>query len=169
MVTHKFRYVVAFHDRHGKERIYLRRHGKHIPLPGPVGSPRFVEAYQDALSEMCRKPGAGHNHGPRSLGALVIEYRKSGQYQALKDSTKSAYNGPLEWLIKHYGAERIADLSRADVVKIQGRKAKEGMAAANTVIKILRLLVGHAIALGWRTTDPTLKIKKLPEGEHRAW
>lgn len=169
MVTHKFRYVVAFFDRHGKERIYFRRHGKHIPLPGPIGSPRFVEAYEAAMAELGRKPGAKHNHGQRSLGALVIEYRKSGQYQALKDSTKSAYNGPLQWLIDNYGGEKIADLSRADVVKIQGRKAKDGLSAANTVVKVLRLLVGHSIALGWRTTDPTLKIKKLPEGEHRAW
>lgn len=106
---------------------------------------------------------------PGSLAALIIEYRKSARYLAIKDSTKSAYHGPLEWLADRYGEQSIAALTRADVIRIQGRKAADGPAASNTVIKVLRILVAHSIDLGWRTTDPTLRIKKMPQGEHSAW
>lgn len=172
MVTTKFKFVVQFYDRHGKERLYFRRHGKVTPLPGPVGSLRFVEAYEAALAQDAAREGkvpARRVVIPRSMAALIAEYRKSGQYQALRASTKSAYNGPLEWLLARYGEQSVATMSQADVVRIQGRKANDGLAAANTVVKILRILVGYSIQLGWRSTDPTLRMKKLPEGEHRAW
>lgn len=168
MVKVKYRYVIQYDDRHGKQRIYFRRHGKRTPLPGPLGSTKFVEAYEAALAASEKRPVA-RSYPARSVAALICEYKMSAAYQALKPSTKSAYNGPLMWLADHYGPAPIPDMTMADVIKIQGRKARDGLAASNTVVKILRILVGHSIALGWRTTDPTLKIKKMKGGEHRAW
>ena len=164
-----YKYVSTYYDRHGKLRIYFRRHGKLAPLPGPVGSTQFAKAYEAALAQAQPVQGKPHSYPPKSVGALVAEYRKSARYIAIKKSTKSAYNGPLEWLLKHYGPAPVPEMTLADVIKIQGRKARDGLAAANTVVKILRILVGLSIDLGWRTTDPTLRVKKLKEGEHRAW
>jgi integrase len=173
MVTIKIKYVDHFYDRHGKERAYFRAPGgKRTPLPLPIGSPVFMEAYHAAL-ERC--PQRAHSsptkrtHKPKSLAALIVEYRKSARWQAIKDSTKSAYHGPLQWLGDKYGEQSIADLTRADVIRIQGIKAADGNSASNTVLKVLRILVAHSIDLGWRLTDPTLRVKKMPEGEHRAW
>ena len=44
-------YVEAFEDRHGKQRLYFRRgKGPRTPLPGPIGSDEFREAYAKALA-----------------------------------------------------------------------------------------------------------------------
>lgn len=173
MVTIKLKYVDHFFDRHGKERAYFRAPGgNRTPLPLPVGSPEFMDAYNDALAshpKRERKMTSVALHKPRSLAALITEYRKSARYQSIKASTKGAYNGPLQWLADRYGEQSITDLTRGDVIRIQGRKASDGNAASNTVLKVLRILVAHAIDLGWRQTDPTLRIKKMPEGEHSAW
>ncbi len=169
MVKIRYKYVVAFFDRHGKERIYFRRHGKFTALPGPLGSKRFVAAYEEALNEPQPKQGAKPVVPARSVAALILEYRKSAQYQALKASTKSAYNGPLQWLLDHYGPAPIPEMTQADVVRIQGRKAQDGLSASNTIVKVLKILIGHSIALGWRTSDCTLRVKKMKTGEHRAW
>jgi integrase len=173
MVTIKIKYVDHFYDRHGKERAYFRAPGgKRTPLPLPVGSPGFMEAYQAAFEGNSNRGTEKRTRGtlkPKSLAALIVEYRKSARYLGIKDSTKGAYNGPLQWLADRYGDCSIADLTRADVVRIQGRKARDGNSASNTVVKVLRILVAHSIDLGWRTTDPTLRLRKMPEGEHSAW
>jgi enterobacteria phage integrase len=173
MVTIKLKYVDHFYDRHSKERAYFRAPGgNRTPLPLPVGSQAFLDAYHAALAECPkgeRKKPTKAGYKPRSLSHLIVEYRKSARYQAIKDSTKGAYHGPLQWLADRYGEQPISDLTRADVIRIQGRKASDGNAASNTVIKVLRILVAHAIDLGWRVTDPTLRVKKMPEGEHSAW
>jgi enterobacteria phage integrase len=173
MVTIKLKYVDHFWDRYGKERAYFRvPRGNRTPLPLPVGSPAFFDAYNALMAEHSQRPalkGKAAPPKPGSLAALVMEYRKSARYLAIKDSTKGAYHGPLEWLADRYGDQSIAALTRADVIRIQGRKAADGPSASNTVVKVLRILVAHSIDLGWRVTDPTLRVKKMPEGEHVAW
>ncbi len=172
MVTIKLKYVDHFWDRHGKERAYFRvPRGNRTPLPLPVGSPEFMDAYHELLAA-CRPLERREKAKPppaQSFAAIIEEYRKSARYAAIKNSTKGAYRGPLQWIADRYGNQSICELTRADVVRIQGIKAKDGPAASNTVLKVLRILVAHAIDLGWLVTDPTLRVKKMPEGEHVAW
>ena len=42
-------------------------------------------------------------------------------------------------------------------------------AAANHVLKKLRILMQFAIGHGWRRDDPTQGLKYFPEGEHHTW
>jgi hypothetical protein len=47
----KLPYVHSPRDRHGKQRHYFRKPGvKRVPLPGAIGSPEFLAAYQAALA-----------------------------------------------------------------------------------------------------------------------
>lgn len=41
--------------------------------------------------------------------------------------------------------------------------------AADQLLKKLKVLLHFAIDNGWRTDDPTLRIKKFPEGEYHTW
>ena len=42
-------FVQAFHDRHGRERLYYRRTGqKRLSLRGPLGSEEFEQDYRAA-------------------------------------------------------------------------------------------------------------------------
>ena len=74
----RLRHVNKFVDRHGRVRIYFRQAGcKAIPLPGPIGSPEFMEAYNAAISEPLPKVGVPLKAG--TLAALAISYFNSGR------------------------------------------------------------------------------------------
>ena len=69
MKDRKPAYVHRFVDRHGTPRLYFRRKGYRAPLPGPLGSSRFLRAYAAALEAPVitpsTRPGgviAKHNH-----------------------------------------------------------------------------------------------------------
>lgn len=47
----KLRYVHRYTDRHGKVRVYFKRKGfASVPLPGPIGSKKFMEVYSAAMA-----------------------------------------------------------------------------------------------------------------------
>lgn len=52
--------------------------------------------------------------------------------------------------------------------KIVARRAATP-GAANNLLKKLRVLIHVAIDNGWRTDDPTIRIKKFAEGEFHTW
>jgi hypothetical protein len=59
-------------------------------------------------------------------------------------------------------------MRREDVKKIMGlRSATPG--SANDLLKKIRTLIKFAIDAGWRTDDPTLRIKTFPENEFHTW
>lgn len=59
-------------------------------------------------------------------------------------------------------------MRREDVKKIMGlRSATPG--SANDLLKKIRTLIKFAIDAGWRTDDPTLRIKAFPEHEFHTW
>jgi enterobacteria phage integrase len=41
--------------------------------------------------------------------------------------------------------------------------------AANSVLQKIKVLIHFAIDNGWRTDDPTLRIKKFGKGEFHTW
>jgi hypothetical protein len=51
--------VHAFRDRHGHLRHYFRKSGRRVPLPGRVGSEKFMTAYQAALGAGAVAPEIG--------------------------------------------------------------------------------------------------------------
>src|SRR4051794_7923573 len=95
----KPRYTHGFIDRHGKARFYFRRPGfKSIALPGMPWSPTFMAAYEAALSGESKPVDLGASKTkPGTIGALVVAYYNSGQFQGLPaDSTKTTYRGIIE-------------------------------------------------------------------------
>ena len=70
MATIKLRHINKFTDRHGGLRIYFRPPGcKAIALPGPIGSPEFMDAYNEAVTQPFSKVGIPLKAG--SLAALA--------------------------------------------------------------------------------------------------
>lgn len=59
-------------------------------------------------------------------------------------------------------------MTRQHVQQIVGRRAATP-AAANDVLKKLRILIHFAIDNGWRKDDPTVRIKKFGGGEFHTW
>ena len=69
---------------------------------------------------------------------------------------------------ENIGHRLVAQLQRKHVDRMIGKRvATPG--AANNALTVLRILLRHAIELGWRTDDPTLRIRRFTGGEHHTW
>jgi len=79
----RLKYVHEYIDRHGRVRRYVRKGGKHIPLPGMPGSPDFMEAYQAAL-RLKPTPIVTTRNRENTLAALVERFLLSADFVNLK-------------------------------------------------------------------------------------
>jgi integrase len=167
----KLRYVHEFVDRHGKPRLYFRRHGRRIPLPNPPGSTEFMDAYADAL-------GSASSHQPIGVGrtiagsvnAMIVGFLASGAFEGLAPTSQVQYRRIFEQLRREHGDRSIATLERRHVVAMVDAKAKTP-SAARDFLRCLRLLVAYAIGIGIRQDDPTAGMRvKMPKSEgFRTW
>jgi len=162
-------FVECWRDRHGKLRVYgrLTRKGPRVPLPN-IGSEEFKSAYAAMLAgdlSFQPRPSAA----PGSIEALIISYKRSAGYIGLRDTTKIGYTSRLEALRKAHGHRAVAGLTRERIVTgiLQPYAAKPGQALA--ILKMLRVLIRHAILIGWLKFDPSLGIKRPKGKEVRSW
>ncbi|SEH88688.1 Site-specific recombinase XerD [Methylobacterium sp. 275MFSha3.1] len=164
-------YVECWRDRHGKVRVYFRKDkGPRLPLPGPVGSEAFLTAYQEALAGRTPKAPLKRSAAePGTIEALVQSYYKSGEYAALRETTKVGYRRRMEAIRVQNGHRSVAGLNHGRIVKafLDPLAGKPG--AALDTLKKLRILIRRAIVLGWLTADPSVAIRRPKIGEVRSW
>jgi len=88
-------------DRHGNDRIYVRRNGKRIRIREKERTPEFARAYAEAVDKLgvpkSKRPADGlQTHPNGSLGWLGAEYFKSkgedGFLRLAKDSRRARRN-----------------------------------------------------------------------------
>ena len=172
MTTVKLKYVDHFLCRHGHSRYYFRRgKGPRTTLPGKPGTPEFMAAYQQALQGgNAPKPEKRAAVPLGTFNALVRDYYQSTNYLSLTRGTQRAYRGVIDRLLddEKIGHRQVAQMTRKHVQQILARRAATP-GAANDVLKKIRILIHFAIDNGWRSDDPTLRIKKFAEGEFHTW
>jgi integrase len=154
------KYCQGFEDRHGKIRWYYRRPGfPRVALPGLPWSPEFMAAYEKAAQG--EKISAGRSKViPGSVNALIASFYRTSEWKGLGESTKTTYRGIIERFRTDHGDKRVAKMERQHVQKIIGAKA-ETPAAANNLLRMMHLLMQHAIDLEWRRDDPTEGVRKI--------
>ena len=154
-------YLQRFRDRHGHERLYYRRGARRVALPGPTGSPEFLEAYQAAhASYAAQQADKAARLTPGTMAALVVSYRSSATWRALRPETHRAYSPFLDDLVAQYHTNRVAMMEPRHVRQLVEKRATTP-ASANRLLSILRILMQHAIDLGWRDTDPTAGVRGI--------
>jgi hypothetical protein len=162
------RYVDRFIDRHSHTRHYFRRPGgRRIPLPGLPGSDEFMAAYRTALAgedAPATKPKVRGE--PGTFSRLTVQYFVSPEFLRLRTRTQYVYRLVIERFLAEHGHRRVVEMRRDDVKKIMALKSATP-GAANDLLKQIRTLI--AIDVGWRTVDPTLRIKTFPEHEFHTW
>lgn len=178
MTTVRLKYVDQFVDKTGRARFYFRRpKGKRISLPGLPGSAPFMEAYNAALggsvpaSPPKRAPVAPADlDASRTIDKLLDAYYAAPEFLTLAPSTQDVYRRVYtRWVVEEkIGHRPVAGLNREIVGKMIGRR-KETPGAANDLLKKIRLLMAFAIRIEWRTSDPTLKMRKFKGGEWHTW
>ena len=169
MVTHKWKYVHVFTDRFGRPRAYFRYKGRRIALPYDLESEDFARAYHDCKAKLL-KAAAPLRSVPAdgSLEALAIAYYKTPNFRDLSLATQKEYRRVIDRICKTEGAMRVARLEKRHVMEFRDRLG-ETPGAANTLVRVLSVLLSHSIDLGWRRDNPARGVKQFKVGEHRAW
>lgn len=152
----KLRHVHRFRDRHGTVRHYLRIPGrKAVALPGTPGSAEFLAAYHAAIATPAPAPSVA----PGSLNALAVSYYTSPAFLDLRGSSQANYRRIIERLRAKHGDKPVRLLDGQGVRRILAERA-DHPAAANHLLRILRLLSRHAIEAGMLATDPTTGVRR---------
>jgi hypothetical protein len=169
MTTKPPKHVHAYTDRHGKQRIYLRKPGeKRVPLPGPLYSHEFWKAYYAAKTA---QPAAKPKRNPQgSVSAAIVAYYSSAEYKHLAESTRENYRRILERFRSDHGAKPLVDLQTKHINAIIDRMA-ERPAAANGLRKRLHTVMEFAIGAGLITANPISRAKHVSyvEKSYRSW
>jgi integrase len=168
MTEVKLRYLDKVTDRYERDHYYFRRYrrGTRIALPGKPGDPEFIAAYNKALH--ARVPIGASRHAEGTFAALADKYFASTKFKKLADTTQAVNRGIIERFVAEHGHALVAQMTREHVEHIISERSQTP-AAANNLLKKLRMLIGFAIVSGWRETDPTFKIERFKDGEHHTW
>lgn len=164
-------FVECWRDRHKKLRVYFRQgKGPRIPLAAQIGSDDFNTAYQAALAgQIATKRERKTPIITDTIEALIFSYKHSANYLGLRETTKLGYASRIEALLINHGHRTVSGLTRERIFTgILGPYA-DRPGAALSILKMLRVLIHHAIDIGWLKHDPSLGIKR-PKGQRiRSW
>jgi len=164
MTLLKLRYINEYRDRAGSIRRYFRRGAIRKPLPGDVGSPEFMTAYQTLLGD---KPAPTIKIAG-SLGLLITEYYASRPFRNLKASSRQTYRAALEPLAAAHG-HRTAGITHKQAAKLIADIGERRPAMANLTKRVLQAVYKYAVKAGWVDANPVLGIDHFKTGTHHTW
>ena len=149
-------FVERWRDRHGRVRVYFRKgKGQRTALPSSIGSDDFNAAYQAAYNgQTAPKRERRAPAPPGSIGALIKSYMRSPAYVGLRATTKAGYTTTIRILREEHGHRTLVGLTRERIVAGILQPYADRPGAALAILKILRVLIRHAIDVGWLQHDP---------------
>lgn len=170
MTTIRLRYINRFRDRHGRERHYFRPpNGIAVPLPGKPGSPEYMAAYNEAAAAVAPKDPKRRTRGKDgTFERLAFEYYSTTAFKGQKPGTQKTNRSIIDRFLNDHGHRLVRQMEYRHVEKIIAAKVDKP-AAANNLLKRLRVLMRLAIRLKWRADDPTLDVKPFGEGSYHTW
>lgn len=153
-------HVSMYRDRHGKVRWRFRKVGvPEAQTTLPFESAEWWAWY--AAVQQGERPAVGANRTtPGTFDSLIATYYQSSNWKLLRPATQSAYRGEIERFRGHHGAKRVGDLTSLHINRMMDLKATTP-AAANNLLRILRVLMGFAKQRGWRKDNPAENVRKL--------
>jgi integrase len=168
-----FPYLMSDRDRHGNERLYVRRHGHKIRIRARPGTEVFAQAYADALHALAQRDLVARpvlKGGPAgTLGWLAACYFSSTEFRRLDPKSQSTRRGIIEGCLREPRKPDSRDLMRdcplsalspAHVKMLRDRKAGTP-AAANNRRKYLSSMFGWAIENGLLRFNPAREVRRV--------
>jgi site-specific recombinase XerD len=167
----KLPFVDAQRGRDGRKHYwYFRRNGSRWRLPGEPMSEAFTAEYHrlKAMTDARSDGPERRQHAAGSFGALVLDYLASAGFKEKKPRTGAEYRRVLESLAEMHGPKPVAQLRRRHVRKMRDERA-DTPGAANTVLRLLKIVLNFAVEEEWIAYSPAAKMRLLKVGEWRAW
>ncbi|MDP2579150.1 tyrosine-type recombinase/integrase [Shimia thalassica] len=162
-IKHEFPGVTSYFDRHQKRRYRFRKKGFSTEIHSEYGSSEFRRNYERAISGHRSREIGSPATKRGTINALIVSYYKSPEFISLGDSTKATYRREIERLRNEHGHRLVAQMKRAHVVKLL-EPLSDRPSARNNRLRMLRMLLNHAVEIGWRSDNPTSAIKKMRTG-----
>ena len=159
-------------DRHGRKRVRFRKGYYSTYLAGVPYSESFMCQYHAALEgkenrlESIKEERIGYD----TIDAVIVSFYRSIDFQNLKLTTQKVRKNVLEKFREVHGKKRVALLTTAHLKAIIGDMS-ERPSAANNLLKVLRVLLRHAIDMGLIQDNPARNVRKFAEnseGSH-SW
>jgi integrase len=165
----KLKYVKEYTDSALIRRRYFRRKGyKGGPLPGKVGSPEFMEAYQAYMAG--RPAPLARGTAPGTFASLFEAYYRSVEYANLKPASKKLYRYALNPLQELYGHKALATMTKDNVYKIIEKVGRRAPQMANLTRSVLKRVLGVAMARNLIRSNPLAdKVNPYKGGTHHTW
>lgn len=159
-------------DRHGRKRVRFRRGFHSTYLSGVPFSEDFMRRYHAALDGNAQqlKDFQEDHVEPGTIDAVIVNFYRSTDFLKLKASTQKVRKNVLEKFRVLHGKKRVALLTAAHLKAIIGDMA-DRPEAANNLLKVLRVLLRHAIDMGLIHDNPSRNVRKFSvnsDGFH-AW
>jgi integrase len=131
-----------------------------------------MKEYASVLEAATPRPGVigAERTIPGSFNDLVVSYYRSPKFRALRESTQTKNRYILERFRKEHGDKPIARLTRKNISDFHGEKWNTPE-AANSLLKVLRVLLDYAVSIGMIPNNPAIGVEKYPanpDGIH-AW
>jgi len=164
------RFVCQDRDRHGNERLYVRRNGRKIRIRARWGTPEFIDEYHAALAA-AERPAITPGKSLATSGSLhwlVVRYYGSAEFKHLGSGTQRVRCGILDKLCAVHGAKPFKRMEPRHVRRLRDEKAKFPE-AANARLKALRQVFKWAVDAGHTERNPAADvpyIKTNSEGFH---
>ncbi|MCC5963785.1 MAG: tyrosine-type recombinase/integrase [Rhodobacteraceae bacterium] len=162
-------FVHVYRDRHGKERIYLKKPGlPNASLPGPLLSKKFWAAYKKAIKGEGLLGVEPTFMSRNTISGLVEAYFRSPNYKNLAESTRRTYRAQFEKFREAYGDNPVVGFRRRHAKRILEDMA-DRPEAANSLLKRLKVLMAYAVEMELIESNPLVGLrgfKSRGEGFH---
>lgn len=137
--------------------LYFQRRGyKTTRIQSEAGTAAFALEYAALLNGALIPPAAP----ARTLSALVKDYLTSNRYKRLAPRTARDYEKVLAWVTAKLGHLQVGGIQRKDIIRARETNADK-MRFANYIVQVVRILLQHAIDLGWRSDNPAKGVELL--------
>jgi integrase len=168
-----FPYLMVDWDRHGNQRVYVRRHGRKVRIKAKPGSEAFAQAYADALHAIEHGDGEGRQiikgAAVGTLGWLAACYFLSPEFKALDVKSQITRRLIIEECLREPRKPNSRDiirdcplsaLSAAHVAMLRDRKVG-APGAANNRRKYLSAMFGYAVEHKLMRMNPARDVRKV--------
>jgi len=96
----------------------------------------------------------------RSFHILIESYRRSLRFSGLSPRSKSDYVKILEFFRDRFGDLDPGKMQRKDIIRLRDINSGK-VRFANYCVQIIRIIMEHAIDLGWRPDNPAKGVQLL--------
>ncbi|MBW4972109.1 hypothetical protein KZZ08_00670 [Roseovarius mucosus] len=141
----------------------------------PAWSIKQATQQNDAIERARRGEPAKVKGGPRTIDALIVDYRKSRHFLDKKPATRRSYTTNLNAIARKWGPHRAADFTKPVMHEwYETLRKNNGPDQALQLTGMMSILMWFAEIRGWRAegTNPCYQLKRQSSTRrhrHATW